>query len=82
MRALSKSILVCLAFLALSAPAQAYVDPNSGGLLFQLLTPIIALVTAGATFARERIARGWYSFLRTTKGLVDRIARSSNRDAK
>jgi hypothetical protein len=39
--------LLAAALLTLHAPlAQAYIDPNVGGLLFQLLAPVFVLIIA------------------------------------
>lgn len=67
---------ICLAIalgLGTTLPAQAYVDPNAGGLLFQLLTPIVALTVAGLTFARRRLLRLWESAVLAAKALAARL---------
>lgn len=39
---------------AMTASAQAYIDPNTGGLLAQILTPLLlALAVVWATFRRK-----------------------------
>ena len=39
--------------LCLSAPnANAYIDPNAGGLLYQILLPLIVAVTAGWRYVK------------------------------
>lgn len=40
----------------LVTPAHAYVDPNAGGMLFQLLAPVMAAVVGGWLFLRRWIA--------------------------
>lgn len=44
-------------------PAYAYIDPNAGGTLFQLLTPVFAAVLGGWVLLRrfigDLIKRGW-----------------------
>jgi hypothetical protein len=35
--------------------AHAYVDPNAQGLLVQMLTPLLIIATAGATFLRKQV---------------------------
>ena len=37
----------------LPAPAFAYIDPNAGGLLFQLLAPVFAALIGGWLFLRR-----------------------------
>ena len=51
--------LACI--LLLPGTAFAYIDPNTGGYLFQLLFPIIAAIGAGLTFFRDKLK---YYFLR------------------
>jgi hypothetical protein len=41
-----------LFFLAMAMPAYAYIDPNTGGLIAQVLTPL--LLVAGAVWAGFR----------------------------
>lgn len=47
-----------LLFLALMWPvsAHAYIDPNTGGLLFQLLAPLFAAIVGGWLFLRRWLA--------------------------
>ncbi len=40
----------------LPGTALAYIDPNAGGLLFQLLAPLFAAVVGGWLFLRRWIA--------------------------
>jgi hypothetical protein len=48
-------LLVCLCIVFMTIPAYGYTDPNTVGLLSQILTPL--LITAGAclTFLRKSI---------------------------
>lgn len=50
--------LLCVAlYLALfSMPAQAYIDPNAGGMLFQLLAPLFATLIGVWLFLRQWIS--------------------------
>jgi hypothetical protein len=48
------SLVVTLLLSPLSA--SAYVDPNTGGLLFQLLAPLFAAIAGGWLFLRRWIA--------------------------
>jgi hypothetical protein len=76
---LKVSLLIVIgvsASLGTCTPAHAYVDPNAGGLLFQLLTPIIALITASLTFARRQLLRVWVALLGGMKALVARLFRA------
>jgi hypothetical protein len=40
-----------------ASPAWAYMDPSAGGLLFQILAPIFAVITVGITFLRRQIGK-------------------------
>ena len=48
--------LLALALLLLPASAFAYIDPNAGGLLFQLLAPLFVAVVGGWLFLRRWIS--------------------------
>jgi len=56
MSAVLRSVLLLLALLGVIAPAQAYIDPNAGGLLFQLLAPLFAAAVGAWLFLRRWIA--------------------------
>jgi hypothetical protein len=45
---------VCL--VALATPAYAYTDPNAVGLASQIITPLLIMLSAAATFMRRQIA--------------------------
>lgn len=49
-----RTLIVGLACLFASSGASAYIDPNAGGMLFQLLAPVLAAI-AGAWL----VARRW-----------------------
>ena len=61
------SLILAFAIVAFATPAFAYVDPNAGGLLFQVLTPVLAAVAACFAFARRSLGaafqrtRDWLS---------------------
>ena len=80
MRTALKLSLIILAGLAISSPANAYIDPNAGGLIFQLVTPILAIATAAVTFAGRQIYSGFVAFFRAVKYLLIRVFRASNQD--
>lgn len=52
------SPILAIALLALtsSGPAFAYIDPNAGGMLFQLLAPVFAAAVGAWLFLRRWIA--------------------------
>jgi hypothetical protein len=49
------ALLLLMLWLSLCSPAQAYVDPNAGGMLFQLLAPVMAAIVGGWLFLRRWI---------------------------
>lgn len=57
------ALLLLVLWLSLTGSAQAYVDPNAGGMLFQLLAPVMAAIVGGWLFLRRWIAdlarRAW-----------------------
>lgn len=56
MRIMFKSAMLALLFsLVLAQPALAYIDPNTGGLLFQLLITIFAFFSAFVLFFSRHI---------------------------
>lgn len=48
--------LVALALLCFAPSAHAYIDPNAGGMLFQLLAPLFAALVGGWLFLRRTLA--------------------------
>ena len=48
--------LVCAPLLALPASAFAYIDPNAGGILFQLLLPVFAAIMGVWIFLRRWVS--------------------------
>lgn len=56
MRLLRALACILVATLGLASPAYAYIDPNAGGMLFQLLAPIFAAVVGAWLFLRRWIA--------------------------
>ena len=50
-----RTLVVGLACLVASSGAHAYIDPNAGGMLFQLLAPVIAAIVGAWMVARRWI---------------------------
>ena len=46
-------------FTLISSPAHAYVDPNTGGLLLQIITPIIGVIIFGWRIFIKKINQFW-----------------------
>lgn len=57
-RTLLSSAAVFSLLVLLPPTAQAYVDPNAGGLLYQLLFPIGVMLAGFWSFLRQRVV-GW-----------------------
>jgi len=55
----------------ITTPAYAYADPNTVGLLSQVLTPILVIVGASVTFLRQRIAALFSVLTRRLRRRVD-----------
>ncbi|HKD06960.1 MAG TPA: hypothetical protein VKB79_13740 [Bryobacteraceae bacterium] len=49
-------VCIVLLLMAIALPAFAYIDPNAGGYISQLLAPILMIAATGLTFFRRRIA--------------------------
>lgn len=60
--ALALLLLVCC------SPAFAYIDPNAGGMLFQLLAPLFAAAVGAWLFLRRWIADWWHRCWRRLTG--------------
>jgi hypothetical protein len=52
---LAAMVMCFLGFVLITSPAYGYGDPNTVGLLSQLLTPLLIIVGASVTFLRQRI---------------------------
>jgi len=82
MRNAKKIGLLCVAGIMITTPAYAYIDPNAGGLIFQILTPIFAMVAAALAFARRQISAGFVFVIEAAKNFFRRMFRISGRDLK
>ena len=52
----SFAFVVCfLCFFLITVPAYGYADPNTVGLVSQILTPLLIIAGASVTFLRQRI---------------------------
>jgi cation transport ATPase len=64
--------LQCAAALGLGLAAldcSAYLDPNAGGLLYQILLPVIVVVVGGLRYLRQ----AWRTLWRRLKGADPRL---------
>jgi hypothetical protein len=53
------TVLLLAAAIVPLRPAWAYVDPNSAGLLYQILFPVLVAIASMLTFLRRAVARLW-----------------------
>lgn len=65
--------LILLALLLEPATAFAYIDPNAGGLLFQLLAPFFAACVGAWVFLRKTIATSLRAMWQKLTGKGDRL---------
>lgn len=57
-----------LSFLAAGPARAAYIDPNTGGMLFQILAVVIGLFSGFILFFSSRIKKAFYRGLRYLRG--------------
>jgi hypothetical protein len=62
--------LLIIIGVALPADAFAYVDPNTGGLLFQLIAPLLLALAAAWAFLRHQIRQLGQRIVRALKSLI------------
>ena len=76
-----KSIFVALCLVTLKSNAQAaYIDPNTGGMLFQILAVMFGLFSGLILLFSSYIRKGLYRILRFLRG--DKTDRSIEDQAK
>lgn len=59
-------IIGCLLAFGLAREANAYIDPNSAGLLYQIFFPLIVAVTLAWRWVKETVKMLWYKVTRRT----------------
>lgn len=76
-------LAVWLAAVALVQPleAWAYLDPNAGGILYQLLFPLIVAIGAAWAGLRYRIGHWWSRLFGKSSNAADERAASATHDA-
>lgn len=55
--ALRFALITCGLLIATTDIANAYIDPNTGGLLFQILAPVFAVVASIWVIAKEKVSK-------------------------
>jgi len=63
-RQIAGFIVLVLCLYTYTSPAFAYIDPNTGGYIFQLLAPLVAIVTSVWMFFSDQVKAIWRSFRR------------------
>jgi len=56
--------LLLLTIVLTPVPALAYIDPNTGGMIFQMLAPLLAAITGAWLFAKDKIKAVFYRLRR------------------
>lgn len=68
---LTTVVLGCLCILFIRLPAYGYADPNTVGLISQVLTPLLIVAGACATFLRRSLAAVFGRVWRRLRGRAD-----------
>lgn len=55
--------IVFLSVLTLPSVAWAYIDPNTGGMIFQMLAPILAAIAGAWVMAKDYIKRIFFRLI-------------------
>jgi hypothetical protein len=64
-------VLGCLCLMLVTVPAYGYADPNTVGMISQILTPLLITAGACATFLRKSLAVAWSRLWRRLRGGTD-----------
>ena len=57
------AFLIAIYLVLSTTIALAYVDPNTGGYIFQLLYPVFMAIGIGSYFLKNQIKKLWHSFI-------------------
>jgi hypothetical protein len=60
-----------LSFILITIPAYGYTDPNTVGLISQILTPLVITAGATLTFLRKRIVTALSGLMQRLRGKAD-----------
>jgi hypothetical protein len=81
-RSFLKSLLMVFILSSVSVqPALAYIDPNTGGMLFQALAASFAVITGMALLFSRQIRAGFARARRHFRGLRDREEQDTERES-
>jgi hypothetical protein len=59
MRLRTISLVTTLVLCCVPNLAFAYIDPNAGGILFQILTPLFIVIVAFWVFLKQKVKAAW-----------------------
>lgn len=65
-------LAMTIVFVFFASPVLAYIDPNTGGFLFQLLAPLVAIAISAWIFFANHVKAVWRSFLSLFSRKIDR----------
>ena len=57
-----------VALLLAANSSQAYIDPNAGNLLYQILLPVVVAIAAGWRYLRMMVANAWHRLVARLRG--------------
>ena len=66
------SLIVGLMFLFLTLPAHAYVDPNAGGIFFQILFPVLIVIAGAWALLKEKMRALFRKWTASSKSSPDK----------
>lgn len=69
---IKKGLIAVLFLFGFMTPAQAYIDPNAGGLLFQIMAPVFAIIASLWIVAKEKIVKLFKGAIRALRGNHDK----------
>jgi hypothetical protein len=69
----ARLLLPMLLLLAMPVPAHAYIDPNIGGQLAQVLAPIVTMIIGVLAFARQWLKAQFARIADRARALVSRV---------
>lgn len=64
--------IIAVAISLIASPALAYIDPNAGGMLFQILTPVLAILAIGYRTIKRKLVQAGNWLVNAVKTWVGR----------
>jgi len=58
-----KSLLFGVVIALVPGAAFAYIDPNAGGILYQIVTPVLIAIIVFRTFLKQKLKAAWMRIL-------------------